>query len=467
MRGKNKSHLELQNAQLLPTEERLKKSVGVIHSSGKLTLVQRKLANVLLYSAYDNLLTKRTHTIPVPIMCAMLGWDASTRVDHLKEALSAIQETRLEFNLKNDGKEKWESMTMLSYAQIENGVCTYRYDEALAEKLYDPAMFAMINLQVQRRIDSAYALNLYENCLRYKDTNTGSTGSWTLEFFREIVGATASYCDDFRLLNRKVIKPAIEKINEVSDIMVSVVYEKQMRSVVGLKFHVREKTDQEKQAIQTTLPGMSFKESIDVYKEIRNTPAFQALTRHGISERLAFAWIQEKGEQVVLDLVAYTEERDAQNLIKTNTRTYLTSLVKAGAEVGQSEYEKQKNETKKTKKIEELVSGQQKLIDDLRKEFNESRMKKIRNGLTLDERQQYIDKWMQTPDVQGLNLTYDTVTGKFKDAVTNIRFEQGYLTKELPTTPYREEDFLSWVQDVKKMNLSKLGLKSSQQKGST
>lgn len=457
-----KGHTKSNQSKSIVVEPRLKKSVGAIHSSGNLTLIQRKLANVLLYSAYDNLQTKRTHTIPVSIMCAMLGWEASHNIDLLKEALAALQETRLEFNLREDGHEVWESMTMLSYAHIKGGVCTWRYDESLAEKLYDPAMFATINLQVQRRIDSAYALNLYENVIRFKDTNTGSTGSWSLEFFREIVGVTNSYYDDFRRLNSKIIKTSVEKINEVSDIMMDVEFEKQGRSVVAIKFHVREKSDDEKLEMQTTLPGLSLSESVDAFAEVRNTEAFKALTRHGISERLAFAWIREKGEQVVLDLVVYTEERDAQNLIKTNTRTYLTSLVKAGAEVGQSEYEKQKIETKKTKDIEESVGAQQKLIDDLRGEFNESQMKKIRKALTLEERHLYGQKWMATSDAQGLNLTYDMTTGKFKDAATNIRFEQIYLTKELLTVPYQEEDFLSWVRDVKKMSLSKLGLKSPQ-----
>lgn len=443
-------------------EQRLKKSVGAIHSSGNLTLVQRKLANVLLYSAYDNLLAKRTHTIPVSIMSAMLGWEVSNNIALLKESLLALQKTSIQFNLREDGHEVWESMTMLSYANIKNGVCTWRYDEALAEKLYDPAMFAMINLKVQRQLDTAYALNLYENLYRFRNTNQGSTGEWSLEFFREIIGATADYYNEYSELNRKIIKPSLVKINKDTDIEVILETVKKSRQVVGLKFFVREKMGEEKENTTSTLPGTSPKDAIDACAELRNTEAFKALIKHGISEKLAFVWIQEKGEREVLDLVAYTEERDTQNLIKTNTRTYLTGLVKAGAEVGQSEYEKQKIETKKTKDIKESVGAQQKLVDDLRKEFNEGRMKKIRNALTRDERQQYIDKWIETSDAQGMNLTCDMETGKFKDAVTNIRFEQGYLTKELPTMPYREEDFLLWVRDVKKMNLSKLGFKSPQ-----
>ncbi len=457
MRGKSKSHLALQQGQSLPSDERLKKGVGAIHSSGKLTLVQRKLANVLLYAAYDNLLSKRTHTVPVPIMCAMLGWEASNNIELLKEALSALQETRLEFNLREDGQEVWESMSMLAYAKIKNGVCTYSYIEALAEKLYDPAMFAMINLQVQRRIDSAYALNLYENAVRYKDTNTGSTGRWELGFFREIVGATAAYCDDFRLLNRKVIKPAMEKINEVSDIMISVEYEKRARSVVALKFHVREKTEAEKQAMQTVLPGMSFPESVDAFAEVRNTEAFKALTKHGIAERLAFAWIQERGEQGVIDLVAYTEEKDKQNLIKTNTRTYLTHLVKTGAEVGASEYDKEKAKAKQVEVVEAQTEAQKKRIDELESEYRTTRIKEARNALTLEDREAHARAWLETPAGQGRAGQYDAAKGRFKDSVVNIQFEQVYLAKVL-AKPYTPSEFIAWVREAKQLDPAKLGL---------
>ena len=457
MPRKRKEHTTSNLPQALPSEQRLRKSVGAIHSSGNLSLIQRKLANVLLYAAYDSLLSKRTHTLPVPIMCAMLGWEESNRIDYLKETLVALQQTTLQFNLREDGQEVWESMSMLSYAQIKNGVCTWRYDEALAEKLYDPAMFAMINLQVQRRIDSAYALNLYENALRYKDTNTGSTGRWELGFFREIVGASSAYYDDFRKLNSKIIKPSMEKINEVSDIVISVEFEKRARTVVALKFHVREKTEAEKQVLQATLPGMSFPESVDAFAEVRNTEAFKALTKHGIAERLAFAWIQERGEQGVIDLVNYTEEKDAQNLIKTNTRTYLTHLVKTGAEVGASEYDKEKAKAKQVQAVEAQTEAQKKRIAELETEFRTTRIKEARNALTLQDREAHARAWLETPEGQGRAGQYDAAKGRFKDSVVNIQFEQVYLSKVL-AKPYEASEFIAWVREAKKLDPVKLGL---------
>lgn len=438
-------------------EQRLKKSVGAIHSSGNLTLVQRKLANVLLYSAYDNLLSKRTHTIPVPIMCAMLGWEASNRIDHLKEALAALQETRIEFNLREDGHEVWESMTMLSYAHIKNGVCTYRYDEALAERLYDPAMFALINLKVQRQLDTAYALNLYENLYRFRNTTNGSTGEWSLEFFREIIGATANYYDDYGQLNNKIIKPSLKSINQETDIEVRMEPVKQSRHVVGVKFFVQEKSEEEKAKMPNTLPGTSIKEAIDTFAEVRATQAFQALLKHGITERLAFAWIREKGEQGVLDLVAYTEERDAKKQIKTNTGAYMRGLIQAGAELGKSPYKIAQDAANRTEEGQGRAEAQALQLKELQDKYSKQLRLAALKALPLEKRNAYAQAWFKTEQGSGKDIGYNPETGVFRDSVDNANFNHVYL-REILTKPYTKTAFKTWLKTVEKINPKDLGL---------
>ena len=440
---------------LSAVEQRLKKSVGAIHSSGNLTLVQRKLANVLLYSAYDNLLSKRTHTIPVPIMCAMLGWEASNRIDHLKEALAALQETRIEFNLREDGHEVWESMTMLSYAHIKNGVCTYRYDEALAERLYDPAMFALINLKVQRQLDTAYALNLYENLYRFRHTNTGSTGEWSLAFFREIIGATASYYDDYRELNRKIIKPSLLKINQDTDIQARMEPVKKSRHVVGLKFFVQEKTEEEKAKMPNTLPGTSLKEEIDTFAEVRATEAFQALLKHGITERLSFAWIREKGEQAVLDLVAYTEERDANKQIKTNTGAYMKGLIAADAKLGKSAYQAEKEAALQAKNQTAQTEDQKKRLEELKTLYRNFTASAQIDLLTQQEKRAYAKTYIQEVG-EARAQTFHPETVSFSDVVEQSRF-RSWLRKTV-APEFDVEAFKAWVVKKKRLSLKELGL---------
>jgi Initiator Replication protein len=189
---------KIESKSLTSSNERVKKHVAAIHTSGELSLLERKMVNVLLLNAYDALLTRRTHVLPIKHLCAMLGWDDSKNTERLQEVLLKLASTAVEFNMMEDGKEVWRVMSMISYGEISEGICTYRYDEYLAERLYDPEIYATINIGIQRRFEGSYALTLYENCLRYKIV--GSTGWWELERFKKIIGANAAIYDEFKFL---------------------------------------------------------------------------------------------------------------------------------------------------------------------------------------------------------------------------------------------------------------------------
>ena len=51
--------------------ETVKKNVAAIHVSGKLTLLQRKLSNVLLLNAYDTLISQPKHQIDARTLALM------------------------------------------------------------------------------------------------------------------------------------------------------------------------------------------------------------------------------------------------------------------------------------------------------------------------------------------------------------------------------------------------------------
>ena len=126
-----------------PTSETqiLKKHVSTIHAVADLSALQRKLVNALLFNAYDGLLTVRDHKISTRILCDMIGFD-SKNIAYLKEALVGIMETVMQFDImEDDGERSWEAMSLLTYVKVQDGVCTYRYEQSLAEKLYHPEIY--------------------------------------------------------------------------------------------------------------------------------------------------------------------------------------------------------------------------------------------------------------------------------------------------------------------------------------
>ena len=292
----------------------LKKHVAAIHTDGHLSLLQRKLSNVLLLNAYDALMTQAEHEIDEKTLCVMLGYDSNDRKP-LKGALKALASVHAEWNILGDNQEEveWGVSSLLSHAVLSKGRCRYGYSPALAEKLYNPAIYASINMSVQRKFRSGYALALYENCYRFK--NVGSTGWWPVKTFRRLLGvADSDYYSQFKHLNAKIIKPTVAEINKVSDITVTPEFRRKGRSVADVRFLI---------APNAQMPLID----IDDGGALKGTTVYARLRSAGISHRLAESWIRAHGEDYVaakLDLV----DAKAKTGSVTSISGYLTSAIR-------------------------------------------------------------------------------------------------------------------------------------------
>ncbi|WP_330629490.1 replication initiation protein [Thioclava sp. FTW29] len=288
----------------------VKKHVAAIHVSGKLTLLQRKLSNVLLLNAYDTLISQQVHRIDARTLCLMIGYN-SNDMDTLKQSLRGLAETVAEWDmLDSEGKQEWGISSLLSYAKLKGGVCEYAYSPALAEKLNDPKVFALINLNIQRRFTSGHALALYENCYRF--VRTGSTGWWSLDLFRRLMGvADSDYYEVFKHLNAKIIKPAVAEVNKSSNIMVTPEFKKMGRSVTEIRFRIGEN------------PQLAILD-LDDGEGLRKSPVYARLLALGVSDRLARQWITEHGEDYVRQKVDYVA---GQGAVK-NAIGYLSAALK-------------------------------------------------------------------------------------------------------------------------------------------
>jgi hypothetical protein len=276
--------------------ETVKKNVAAIHISGKLSLLQRKLSNVLLLNAYDALTTAQSHTIDARTLATIVGYN-SNDFDTLRASLRALAETVAEWDMLDDkGRQEWGVSSLLSFAKLKNGVCEYAYSPALAQKLHDPKIYALINVHIQRNFSSGHGLALYENCYRF--VRTRSTGWWSLETFRKLMGVDgSSYYESFKHLNAKIIKPAVAEVNKSSDICIEPEFQKKGRSVTEIRFLIKAN------------PQMAMFQ-IDDSDGMRNLATYKALRGQGVSDRLARQWITEHGESYVQQKLSLMEEQD-------------------------------------------------------------------------------------------------------------------------------------------------------------
>ncbi|SLN71429.1 Initiator Replication protein [Falsiruegeria litorea R37] len=275
--------------------ETVKKNVAAIHISGKLSLLQRKLSNVLLLNAYDALTSAQSHTIDARTLATMVGYN-SNDMDTLRASLRALAETVAEWDmLDEEGRQEWGVSSLLSFAKLKNGVCEYSYSPALAQKLHDPKIYALINVHIQRNFTSGHGLALYENCYRF--VRTGSTGWWSLEIFRKLMGVDgSSYYESFKHLNAKIIKPAVVEVNRNSDIEITPEFKKKGRAVADVRFLIKEN------------PQLAMFQIGDD-DGIRNMGVYKKLIEQGVSDRLARQWIVEHGEDYVAEKLDYVRRQ--------------------------------------------------------------------------------------------------------------------------------------------------------------
>lgn len=290
--------------------ETVRKNVAAIHISGKLTLLQRKLSNVLLLNAYDTLISAQTHTIDARTLATMVGYN-SNDMDTLRASLRALAETVAEWDMLDEqGRQEWGVSSLLSFAKLKGGVCEYAYSPALAQKLHDPKIYALININIQRNFSSGHGLALYENCYRF--VRTGSTGWWSLDTFRKLMGIDgSSYYESYKQLNAKIIKPAVAEVNKNSDITVAPQVRKKGRAVTDIRFTIAEN------------PQLAMF-SVDDAEGARNTDVYQALRGQGVSDRLARQWIGEHGPEYVAEKLSYVQQ---QKGVKSPT-SYLSAAIR-------------------------------------------------------------------------------------------------------------------------------------------
>ena len=237
------------------------KASPAIQIQSKISLLQRRAWNVLLANAYSELQTSEIHRVSVVELAAKLGYN-SNDLDYLKETLEALGACQVTWNLLNkDKKEKWGFANLLASAEIENGICTYAFAPHLRYQLYNPRIYAKLNLRLQNRFKSQYALVLWEVCFDYFDTDRdqGETPLIPLETFRELMGIEADEYQTFKALNQFVIKPAIKEINDLTDYHVEVEQKRIGRRIGELKFRI------------TKVKQLPVQESL--YPDIENLPS--------------------------------------------------------------------------------------------------------------------------------------------------------------------------------------------------
>ena len=352
------------------------KASPAIQIQSKISLLQRRAWNVLLANAYNELPDKDIHSVSMVELAAKLGFGDGNQ-EYLKEMLRSLRFCEVEWNLLNkDNKQVWGIAGLLASVEIEEGVCSYEFPKPLRLKLYNPRVYAKLNLRLQNQFSSRYALILWEICFDYFDTerDQGETPFIPLETFKTLMGLEETDYPVFKVLNRDLIKPAIKEINALTDYHVEIEHKRLGRRIAELKFRI------------IKVKQLPVQESI--FPDIENLPPvaielIQAEIDRNMALKIATQdWDFVNPEKVPSpgtypDFLSYIAEKLEMSVDASGVRNRSGYIVEAIRENYQDP-ELQKQRQARAEK------AKQKALEDLKMEYNAKRNTLLRQAVHAD-----------------------------------------------------------------------------------
>ncbi|MBK1620710.1 replication initiation protein [Lamprobacter modestohalophilus] len=266
-------------------QEQLLKPTATVHVGNRLSLIERKVFNALLWH-FQHRQGKTDNQMPITQLMALIGLGRSKNTDVIKEALEQLTTTAIVWNsLKQDRTTNWGVCTFLAGAELRSGQLRYVLNPLLVDKIQNPILFAKIQLLIQAQFSSKYALALYEFLIDDL-CRAGSPQTHSVQVSLDTLRHVLQFDGPYKHLNADVLKPCIREINQHADIAVQYQAIKRGRAVAAIGFGL------ERKAVQLMLGGM-LEAEVDCDPPTRDAtdPLISALLEQGVGIRKARALV--------------------------------------------------------------------------------------------------------------------------------------------------------------------------------
>jgi hypothetical protein len=212
-----------------------------------LTLTDRRVYNMLLENAWDEIERPVDHSIPKKDLRGTR--DANDRLgESIERLMSAI--ARLE--VERDGKLYIRRVQLLGATdegKEDDGLLYYRFPSELRAIIRKSNVFARLQKDVIFALSSKYSLALYEICKKRINLTHKWSDEITIDRFRHMLGVEPGKLKEFKHLNLRAIQPAIIEVNGLSDLGCAIEPVLSGRKVVKVKLSWwRKNTDELKAA---------------------------------------------------------------------------------------------------------------------------------------------------------------------------------------------------------------------------
>lgn len=248
---------------------------GAIQVENNITLLQKKLWYELVYNAFPNMKEQRIFTIKLQDLMKRIGWKDSENYTLLKASLRGLVEKSVEWNIFNKDKDQiWETFSMLAGCRIakKSGICSYDFSSFLQDKFLEmgKVFYTKIDLMISHNFSSKYSLAIYSLALDYLilDKNYGEK-IVEISDLRKFLGIKKDEYKLFADFKKRILIPAEKEINEISDIDIDILPEKEKGSKKISKIRIVMRLNSEKAEYYKSLKIEKLKE-VDIKEESKN-----------------------------------------------------------------------------------------------------------------------------------------------------------------------------------------------------
>ena len=228
-------------------------ALAMVPKTGAITRVGRQAYTVMMLMAREQGVEQAdTGMFSAPLNTVIRGFEGTTGSSgELKRHLRSMVTHVVEWQSPSPAESvEWGACALLSEVRLfkkkGESWLSWAYPPSLRTEMLNPQRYAQIRRSTIAQFRTHAGLALYEICARYKDNPSHLTSKQHWHWWLPVLTGKPTpehIKTEFRFFNRDTIKPAIEEVNEVSELMVAAREIKVGRSVEYLQFEVRKKPE--------------------------------------------------------------------------------------------------------------------------------------------------------------------------------------------------------------------------------
>jgi hypothetical protein len=228
-------------------------ALAMVPKTGAITRIGRQAYTVMMLMAREQ---GKEHAdsgmFSAPLNTIIRGFDGTTGSSgELKRHLRSMITHVVEWQSPSPAESvEWGACALLSEVRLfkhkGESWLSWAYPPSLRMEMLNPQRYAQIRRSTIAQFRTHAGLALYEICARYKDNPSHVTSKQHWHWWLPVLTGKPTpeqIKTEFRFFNRDTVKPAVDEVNEVSELIVEVREIKVGRSVEFLQFEVRKKPE--------------------------------------------------------------------------------------------------------------------------------------------------------------------------------------------------------------------------------